>query len=127
MESSLSMQTLYCRVWVRARTGAIKLMNCQSKTFQGKFKVPALGTVRLFFFLPSHLVYTEILNFCSAPFFHSLPTNLAPSKSCSSGAWQQKIFILLRRRQVTNYFNSELNNNRQKDTAVSTKRFRERA
>lgn len=79
------MQTLYCRVWVRARTGAIKLMNCQSKTFQGKFKVPALGTVRLFFF-PSHLVYTEILNFCSAPFFHSLPTNLAPSKSCSSGA-----------------------------------------
>lgn len=122
----MSMQTLYCRVWVCAKTGAIKLMNCQSKTFQGKFKVPALGTVRLFFF-PSHLVYTEILNFCSAPFFHSLPTNLAPSKSCSSGAWQQKIFILLRCRQVTNYFNSELNNNQQKDTAVSTKRFRGRA
>lgn len=125
MESSLSMQTLYCRVWVHAKTGAIKLMNCQGKTFQGKFKVPALGTVTFFF--PSHLVCSEILNLCSTPFFYSLPTNLTPSKSCSSGAWQQRIFILLRCRKVTNSLNSGLNNNQQKDTAIFTKRFRGRA
>lgn len=99
-------------------------MNCQGKTFQGKFKVPALSTVRLFF-SPSHLAYTEILNFYSAPFFYSLPVNLAPSKSYSLGAWQQRIFILLRCRQVTNYLNSELNNNQQKDTASPPKRSKE--
>lgn len=126
MESSLSMQTLYCRVWVHAKTGVIKVMNCQGKTFQGKFKVPALGTVRLFFF-PSRLVYTEILNFCSTPFIYSLPNNHSPCNSCSSGAWQQRILILLRCKKVTNYLNSELSNNQQKDTAVSTRRFRGRA
>lgn len=127
MESSLSMQTLYCCVWVCAKTGAIKLMNCQGKTFQGKFKVPALGTVRHPFF-SSHLTYTESLNFCSTSFFfYSLPTNLALSNSCSSGAWQQRIFILLMWRQIANYLSSKLNNNQQKDTAVSTKRFRGRA
>lgn len=43
------MQTYHYRVWVPAKTGAIKLMNCQGKTFQGKFKASALDTIRNFF------------------------------------------------------------------------------
>lgn len=60
------MQTYHYRVWVPAKTGAIKLMNCQGKTFQGKFKASALDTIRNFFYTySSHLLYTEILSLCS--------------------------------------------------------------